>query len=367
MSDLSTQSDREPWLAASWSSALPGLGHAYLGRRHHALVWLGATLTLAALSVLFILHPRLPVWPGYVLLVAAIAMFIAATVSAYRTARRIRLDAGAPVPGPDHRASLGVFLNAVVPGVGHFVTQQVGMGIVLVALALMCLVFPEPWQEFGWAVLAAVAIWHGWRALHAGASLWPRPVTSLAGWHLGLSVAAVILLWSVRVHAVQAYRVPAGSLEPAIERGDRIYVEKIARHDLRPGEIVAFPFPPDPSKTFLKRVLGLPGDVVEFRADGAYRNGALVIPYTARPEQAGWADRTDILGHPSQPFQVPEGTVFLVGDDLANSNDSRYFGPIPIADVAGRAYRIYWPLSRAGTIPAGFPVDASHARTTDRP
>ena len=94
---------------------------------------------------------------------------------------------------------------------------------------------------------------------------------------------------------------------------------------------------------FLKTVLAVGGDVVEFRRDGAYRNGERVIGGRMRAE-----DHANVaFGREGMPFRVPDGTIFVIGDNYANSNDSRFFGPIRLDSVLGRVYKIYWPPARA--------------------
>ena len=109
---------------------------------------------------------------------------------------------------------------------------------------------------------------------------------------------------------------------------------------------MGYPIPESPEHLFLKRVLALPGDVVEFKPDGAYRNGSRVVD---GPVTNDLGDLSNTIGGSGHPFEVPRGHVFVVGDDLPNSNDSRYHGPIAIADVRGRAYKTYWPPGRART------------------
>jgi signal peptidase I len=365
LDSVAPEADREPWLAATWSAILPGLGHLYLGSPRMAAVWIAAVIVGTALACGFLLHPALPVWPSYVLLPALVLVWLGAIVHAYADGRRSSIPTEATAPAPGRRAPLGVFLNHLLPGLGHLVLRRWGAGVVLVLLFLLTSALPRPWERVAWGLLSAVAMWHVWRAVRSPEVAWPQPVTLMAVVQLAVAIATAIVLATLRLHALQAFRVPSASMEPALQVGDFLYVEKVDRMTAKPGEIVVIPYPNDRSKPFLKRVLGAPGDVVEFRADGAYRNGERVLESLTTPDQAGWTGRSDVLGGTGRPFRVPDGHVFVIGDQLGNSNDSRFFGPIPLSDVAGRAYRIYWPPARAGTIPSSFPPGSAHARTPD--
>ena len=126
--------------------------------------------------------------------------------------------------------------------------------------------------------------------------------------------------------------------------GERLLVDKVT-YRFRPpqrGEIIVFAYPKDPRRKFIKRVIGVPGDVVEIR------NRTLVINGTPIEE-------TYIRGPMYQPYgpvTVPEGTVWVLGDNRNNSEDSRFpdVGAVPLNHVVGRALLVYWPLREAGVI-----------------
>ena len=115
-------------------------------------------------------------------------------------------------------------------------------------------------------------------------------------------------------------------------------------HPPHRGEIIIFSFPPDPSRDFVKRVIGVPGDTVEMRAGTVYVNGErLDEPYITSPDLSNMA-----------PFTVPPESYFVLGDNRGVSNDSRAWdwchnGPpcaVPIDNLVGRAWVTYWPLGR---------------------
>jgi signal peptidase I len=169
-------------------------------------------------------------------------------------------------------------------------------------------------------------------------------------------IIAIVLALVIRTFVVQAFKIPSGSMEDTLLIGDHILVNKLAyglqlpfMHDkLRfglmanpaRGDIIVFPFPRDPSRDFIKRVVGLPGDRVEIRNHHAYINGeALKEPYIRLDERAAM--------HPSRyshwgPEVVPTDKLFVMGDNRDNSADSRDWGFLDSTHVKGRAFIIYW-------------------------
>jgi len=129
------------------------------------------------------------------------------------------------------------------------------------------------------------------------------------------------------VLGLAAYRTPAGleSMAPALLGGDRFVVDLRARTPER-GELVVFTSPEKPV-AFVRRVVALPGDVVSADAQGVKVNGRLALPGEAAPYG---------------PLTVPEGRFFAVGDNLANSRDSRNFGPVENSAVRGRVLYVFW-------------------------
>ena len=173
-------------------------------------------------------------------------------------------------------------------------------------------------------------------------------------------VVAVILALFIRTFVVQAFKIPTGSMEQNLLIGDHLLVNKFvfsptatdAERGLLPvtsinrGDVIVFKYPEDPERDFIKRVIGLPGDVVEVRHKRVYIDGRpLDEPYVyyLRPPSAaaspfGVADLREQYG----PGTVPPSEYFVMGDNRDNSQDSRYWGFLPRDLVKGRALIIYW-------------------------
>jgi signal peptidase I len=172
-------------------------------------------------------------------------------------------------------------------------------------------------------------------------------------------VIAVILALFVRTWAVQAFKIPTGSMENNLLIGDHLLVNKfvfgpsatglerslLPMRDVRRGDIVVFKYPDEPERDFIKRVIGLPGDTVELRNKKVYVNGKpLNEPYVhfLEPAHEGQEVTSIDLRERYGPHRVPERHYFVMGDNRDNSQDSRYWGFLPRDYIKGRALMIYW-------------------------
>lgn len=154
------------------------------------------------------------------------------------------------------------------------------------------------------------------------------------------SVAVAILLAVViRLFILAPFYIPSGSMEPTLRIGDRIIVSKISYLFTEPqrGDIVVFRYPLDPSRDFVKRLVGLPGETVSLRNGQLYINGK-PVPEDYLPKDMKFAD----FG----PVRVPAGYYFVLGDNRNNSDDSRVWGPLPRQNIIGKAVLVYWPPQR---------------------
>jgi signal peptidase I len=179
-------------------------------------------------------------------------------------------------------------------------------------------------------------------------------------------VVAVILALFIRTFAVQAFKIPTGSMEPNLLIGDHLLVNKLVyspssgpledtllgKRPIQRGHVVVFKFPEDPTRDFIKRVIGLPGETIEIKDKRVYVNGKVIeepyahfIPVPLRPDDPEYGVRSggdEDLTVKMAAKVVPEGQLFVMGDNRDNSRDSRYWGFLPIDQVKGRALLVYW-------------------------
>lgn len=173
--------------------------------------------------------------------------------------------------------------------------------------------------------------------------------TSVGRWLLEtalLVLAAFALAQGIKAFLVQPFVIPTGSMRPTILEQDRVLAEKLTyRFSREPqqGDIVVFDDPNGQHPQLIKRVIAVAGQTVDVREDRVYVDGKpLEEPYTF--------GKPTLPGSVKLPVTVPEGSVWLMGDNRPNSGDSRFFGPRPVKTVRGRAIWTYWPPSRFGTL-----------------
>jgi signal peptidase I len=164
-----------------------------------------------------------------------------------------------------------------------------------------------------------------------------------------LLVAFVLVFGFIRPFVVEAYRIPSKSMVPTLEVGDRVLVNKFIYRFEAPkrGDIVIFnAVKANTHETLIKRVIGLPGDKIELRHGTLFLNG----PRHNEPYVV--VNNPCVRGIPKTcsygPVTVPKGHYFMMGDNRANSEDSRYFGPVPGGDIKGEAFLRFWPPDRVG-------------------
>ncbi len=154
---------------------------------------------------------------------------------------------------------------------------------------------------------------------------------------------ALVIVLVVNIFLAQATRVEGQSMEPSLYDDQRLIIEKVSYrlHGPRRGDIVVLRRPHRQSDPLIKRVLGLPGEVVEVHDGRVFING--------EPLDEPYLNQTTRGVMPSK--LVPEGQVFVLGDNRGSSNDSRAFGMVSFDDIIGRAWLRYWPLSNMTVFP----------------
>jgi len=184
-------------------------------------------------------------------------------------------------------------------------------------------------------------------------------------------VIALILALVIRTFVIQAFKIPSSSMESTLLVGDHILVSKLSYGLQIPkpgmvtlwgvrvpfftttlktvwgkpvfGDIIVFRYPRDRAKDYIKRVIGVEGDVVEIKNKVVYVNGKGVddVPFTQYVDPV-IIPRSMEMRDNFGPFTVPEETVFVMGDNRDRSYDSRYWGTVPLKEIKGRAKVIYW-------------------------
>ena len=185
----------------------------------------------------------------------------------------------------------------------------------------------------------------------------PRPVRVVLDWVLTIA-GAVLIVYALKLWVVNPYRIPSSSMEPTLHCAkpapgcegsfsDRVLANRFLYHfeDPKRGQIIVFNTPPlakvrcGQGGTFVKRLIGLPGETVNERDGYVFIDGkALNEPYV-KPE------RRD---HQTNSWKVPLGEYFFMGDNRNQSCDSRVWGAVPRSNLIGEVFFVYWPPNRIG-------------------
>jgi signal peptidase I len=159
-----------------------------------------------------------------------------------------------------------------------------------------------------------------------------------------LLVSFALVFGFVRPFVVEAFYIPSESMVPTLRVGDRVLVNKFIYRFTEPqrGDIIVFRSVEGDNEELIKRVEGVPGDRISVRRGKLYVNGEpQKEPYVNKkfPDRSYFAPKT-----------VPKDHVFVMGDNRANSRDSRFFGPVPDENIEGEAFLRFWPLDRFGSL-----------------
>jgi signal peptidase I len=162
-------------------------------------------------------------------------------------------------------------------------------------------------------------------------------------WLRDILLAIVIAIFIV-IFVVQPVKVEGTSMQPRLVDQERIFVNRFIYRftSVHRGDVVVFWYPKDRSKSFIKRILGVPGDEIEIRDGAVYVNGARVDEPYLKPEFRDYRSFQKVV--------VPPGQYFVLGDHRNSSNDSRSWGFVAQALIYGKAIFSYWPVSRVGLV-----------------
>jgi len=154
---------------------------------------------------------------------------------------------------------------------------------------------------------------------------------------IGLALVIIVFLY-------QPVKVEGTSMAPLLSDQERIFINKFVYRfePIQRGDVVVFWYPLDHSKSFIKRVVGLPGETVEIRQGAVYVNGKIVPEPYVPPQYEDLSDFAQV--------SVPKDSYFVMGDHRISSNDSRVFGSVASRFIYGRAVFAYWPVDHFGSL-----------------
>jgi signal peptidase I len=180
-------------------------------------------------------------------------------------------------------------------------------------------------------------------------------------------LVAVLLALFAKAYAFEAFEIPSGSMEDNLLVGDHVLVDKLAYaphegpwrallpyREVARGDVFVFRGTKEPGKDFIKRAVAVGGDTVAVERKALFVNGSAVPePYVVHRDARilTGPDVPEVLRGRDElpPRRVPEGSVFALGDNRDDSQDSRFVGPVPLASVKGRAVLVYWSYDAGGS------------------
>ncbi|TRZ95821.1 signal peptidase I [bacterium] len=170
-------------------------------------------------------------------------------------------------------------------------------------------------------------------------------------------IIAFVLAMIIRTFVIQAFKIPTGSMRPTLLEGDIIMVNKFIYgakiplvnlrlpkfREPKRGDVIVFIYPENPKKDFIKRLVAFAGETVEIKDGTVYINSQPLLDQVF--SRVYYYNRGEFVND-TQKITVPKGSYFVLGDNSASSQDSRYWGFVPDKNILGKAIIIYWPPGR---------------------
>ena len=354
---------KEPWLAVEFSSFLAGIGQIYAGRKWRGIILILTVVALISFSIWSVLSPKCGILVSAGIYVATLIIWIWNLFDAYKCTRKANPEDFEAERKLSKDPWLALFLSDLIPGLGHLYIRRWLGGILfmIIAVGLIIRTHHHPLLHVVlWAILSTFVCYHAY-------------VMTPFHRQVSCKVLLIIFIAILCSHLLNCHKfifeeyiaksfvmqtdpwiadilppnVSGTSMKPTLIPGDRLLVRKRKKYNPKRGDVIAFKLPDDPYVSYVKRVAALPGETLEIKNEILYINGQKIRHPALQDIQYPHMDYIDMEG---QPYKVPENHIFVIGDNSANSYDSRDFGAIPLSDVIGKAYKIYWPLSRRGPI-----------------
>jgi len=347
--------NKEPWLAVNLSMILPGIGQIYAGKLLKGCIILLSYFLLIAIGGWLMLNSTGNALVGIaVLMIALLILPIWNLFDAHYSASSRNSRDFESTRKQSKDAWLAVFLAGLIPGLGHAYLKQwlssilffagsiavsITVGLRNPIIALLTSVLQ--------GALVSVAFYHVYVSAPVRRERSRRTVMLFIAGFISISVVlGAILAIVIRQFVAEARYIPSGAMQPTLQVNDRLIINKLAYrfHGPARGDIVVFQ-PPESlhqNDAFIKRLMGLPGDIVEVKNGQLYINGEpQTEPYIAAKPDYQYG-----------PVTVPPDSYLVLGDNRNNSYDSHnsYWGFVPRQNIIGKATQRFYPFDRAGSL-----------------
>ncbi|MFA6000684.1 MAG: signal peptidase I [Thermoleophilia bacterium] len=161
--------------------------------------------------------------------------------------------------------------------------------------------------------------------------------------YIGIFAGAIVIAFVAQAFLIKPFQIPSESMVPTIDPGDRILINRLSYRfgPVQRGDIIVFKSPMNPDVDFVKRVIAVGGETIEVKRGTVLVNG--------EPQVENYLNGADISNFPLT--SIPEGNVFVMGDNRGDSGDARFWNPhwLPEENILGKAFATYWPPGRIGT------------------
>lgn len=264
---------------------------------------------------------------------------------------------------------MGVLLNQIFPGLGELYAGKKARAFVIIGIAILFLLIglsaihiaTDPNIKFtatlvaGGMLFGALGFIFGIFVLFDGYLCVRRYNISNGVKASNFTFRVLVIVGIIALHFVnpavairnsfKAFKISSDSMKPTLQKGDLIIVDRktYVKNMPQRQDAVIFIFPKDRSKSFIQRIVGLPGETLEIK------NGKIFINKMELEGKFYYYNRGN-FGAEGQTIKIPQDSYYVLGDNSATSNDSRYWGFVPLKNIQGRAIKIYWPLTRANKI-----------------
>jgi signal peptidase I len=352
---------KEPWLAVVLSSCLSGVGQIYAGRIQRGIILILIYVFLFFLCLWSWLIPKCDVLISIGLVLVYFTIRIWNLFDAHKCVRKANSQDFENERKQNKDPWLALFLSDIIPGLGQLYLRKWLLGMLFVIIGGLMLIVVSKYKLLYiglWAILDICICFHAYIS---------APIRREKSKRVVLIVCFVFLCMHLlkyteflyKTYVFDAFKIGTPkylnlmppehrggpAMKPTLVYEDRVLVRKSKKYITKRGDVVVFRPPRKNSGLFIMRVAALANETIQIKDGMLYIDGEKV---QWRPIEVN--DYSPDQNGINEPYEVPEDCFFVLGDNSINSYDSRRFGAIPLSDLIGKAYKIYWPLSRRGPI-----------------
>ncbi|MHC4585318.1 MAG: signal peptidase I [Planctomycetota bacterium] len=352
---------KEPWLAVVFSLCWAGVGQIYAGRIQRGIILILIELILACLLHWSWLIPRCDILISIALVLAGFTIRIWNLFDAHKCARTENSQDFEFERKLSKDPWLVLFLSNFIPGLGHLYLRKWFFGAFFIITGALILIMERKYPLLHislWACIVTVICFHAYKSAPFRREKSRRAI---------LIVCIVVLCMHLlkytgplyEAYVVEPFKISTpddiewmppelqmgSAMKPTLVYNDRFLVRKSRKYVPKRGDVVVFKSQDDSTIPSILRVAALAGETIQIKDDMLYIDG----------QKIQWR-AIDIMKYSprgfgiDEPYKVHEDCFFVLGDNIINSNDSRSYGAVTVSDLIGKAYKIYWPLSRRGPI-----------------